>query len=66
LLKWFLPIKLFIFERKPRNRVSGVRFQVSVVRKSWKAINKLVMHPIISVLVELFTQEDGYSLSSHF
>jgi len=32
LLKWFSPIKLFIFERKPRNRVSGVRFQVSVVR----------------------------------
>jgi len=32
LLKWFSPIKLFIFERKPRNRLSGVRFQVSVVR----------------------------------
>jgi hypothetical protein len=37
LLKWFSPIKLFIFKRKPRNRVSGVRFQVSVVR------NELVM-----------------------
>jgi len=32
LLKWFSPIKLFIFKRKPRNQVSGVRFQVSVVR----------------------------------
>jgi len=32
LLKWFSSIKLFIFERKPRNRISGVRFQVSVVR----------------------------------
>ena len=29
LLKWFSSIKLFIFERKARNRVSGVRFQVS-------------------------------------
>jgi len=32
LLKWFSPIKLFIFERKPRNQVSGVGFQVSIVR----------------------------------
>jgi len=32
LLKWFSPIKLFIFELKPRNRVSGVRFRMSGVR----------------------------------
>jgi hypothetical protein len=29
LLKWFSRINLFTFERKPRHRVSGVRFQVS-------------------------------------
>jgi len=28
-LKWFSRMNLFIFERKPRHRVSGVRFQVS-------------------------------------
>jgi len=31
LLKWFSRINLFIFERKPRHRVSGVGCQVSGV-----------------------------------
>ena len=53
MLKWFSRINLFIFERKPRHRVSGVRCQESPdltpeTKKSWKAINKLVMHPIHS------------------
>jgi hypothetical protein len=63
LLTWFSPINLFIFERKPCNQVSGVRcprffslflkpdtYMSPETKKSWIAINKLVMHPFSRLL----------------
>jgi len=58
LLKWFSRINLFIFERKPLHRVSGVRFQVSGVRTKQHLIDlKILRVHIVAVgyLVSLLT-----------